>query len=50
MLLLLLWDYLKRVVNQGGWWRPITQEISLGCSLSPLMGALYLKPLDDRLS
>jgi hypothetical protein len=50
LVLSLLWGYLKRVVNQGGWWRPITQGISLGCPLSPLMGALYLKPLDDRMA
>jgi len=45
----LLWDYLKRTVHYGGWYRDVKRGISLGCCLSPLMGALYLKPLDDRL-
>ncbi len=31
----------------GGEYEAVTRGISLGCPLSPLMGALYLKPLDD---
>ncbi|NEQ65754.1 MAG: reverse transcriptase [Symploca sp. SIO2D2] len=46
----LLWGYLRRYVSDGGNYLDITQGISLGCPLSPLMGALYLKPLDDRLA
>lgn len=42
--------YLKRFVSKGGVYVDILQGISLGCSLSPLMGALYLKPLDDEMS
>jgi len=43
----LLWQYLKRTVTFGGLYREVNRGISLGCPLSPLMGALYLKPLDD---
>jgi len=46
----LLWDYLKRTVHFGGWYRDVKRGISLGCSLSPLMGALYLKSMDDRMA
>ena len=45
----LVHQYLKRVVSDGGNYRNIELGISLGCPLSPLMGALYLKPLDDRM-
>jgi len=45
----LLWGYLRRTVYDGGIYRDITRSISLGCSLSPLMGALYLQPLDERM-
>jgi len=45
----LLWGYLRRTVYNGGIYRDITRGISLGCSLSPLMGALYLQPLDERM-
>ncbi|NEO01395.1 MAG: reverse transcriptase, partial [Moorea sp. SIO3I7] len=48
--LALLWGYLRRYVSDGGKFMDITQGISLGCPLSPLMGALYLKPLDDRMA
>ena len=48
--LALLWGYLRRYVSDGGNFINITQGISLGCPLSPLMGALFLKPLDDRMA
>ena len=48
--LALLWGYLRRYVSDGGQFIDITQGISLGCPLSPLMGALFLKPLDDRMA
>src|SRR5208283_4388576 len=35
------------MVCDGGEYEAVTRGISLGCPLSPLMGALYLKPLDD---
>ncbi|NER24469.1 MAG: hypothetical protein F6J96_27955 [Symploca sp. SIO1C2] len=46
----LMWGYLRRYVSDGGAFIDITQGISLGCPLSPLMGALFLKPLDDRMA
>ena len=46
----LVGQYLARFVSDGGEYRDIVQGISLGCPLSPLMGALYLKPLDDRMA
>ncbi|NEO79425.1 reverse transcriptase domain-containing protein [Moorena sp. SIO4G3] len=46
----LIRQYLRRFVSYGGNYVDITQGISLGCPLSPLMGALYLKPLDDRMA
>ena len=48
--LCLLWGYLRRYVSDGGEYIDITQGISLGCPLSPLMGALFLTPLDDRMA
>ena len=44
-LLDLLRQYLRRTVYDDGLYKDIGQGISLGCSLSPLMGALFL----DRL-
>ncbi|MEN8220412.1 MAG: reverse transcriptase domain-containing protein [Pseudomonadota bacterium] len=46
----LLWGYLKHCVVDGGNYINISRGISLGCLLSPLMGALYLKPLDDAMA
>ncbi|WAN68866.1 reverse transcriptase/maturase family protein [Moorena producens JHB] len=48
--LCLLWGYLRRYVSDGGNYIDITEGISLGCPLSPLIGALFLKPLDDRMA
>ncbi|MGY8750334.1 MAG: hypothetical protein ACKVHR_20020 [Pirellulales bacterium] len=41
----LLWQYLRRTVYDGGLYEDITEGISLGCPLSPLMGALFLDTL-----
>jgi len=46
----LLWDYIHRTVIEDGIYQQSHRGIALGCSLSPLMGALYLKPLDDRMA
>ena len=35
-------QYLRRFVSDGGIYVDIERGISLGCPLSPLMGALYL--------
>jgi len=43
----LIRGYLRRVVADYGVYEEITKGISLGCPLSPLMGALFLKRLDD---
>ena len=45
----LLWQYIRRTVYCDGFYRDVRRGISLGCPLSPLMGALYLKQLDDRM-
>jgi len=49
-LLLLLYDAMQRTVCQGGVYLPIRRGISLGCALSPLLGALYLSELDERMA
>jgi len=48
-LVTLLERYVRRTVYQDGLYRDVTRGISLGCPLSPLIAALYLKPLDERL-
>ena len=37
-----------RTIYDGGLYEDVERGISLGCPLSPLMGALYLKLLDER--
>jgi len=44
-----LWSYVYRTIYYEGNYVVNRQEIGLGCPLSPLMGALLLKALDDRL-
>ena len=41
--------YLQLLVDEDGGLRQIDLGISLGCPLSPLMGGVYLKPLDDAM-
>ncbi len=41
---------MKRTVCFGENYREVEQGISLGCPLSPLMAALFLKPLDDAMA
>ena len=45
----LVCQYCHRTVVFGGLYRFIEKGIPLGCSLSPLMAALYLRGLDERL-
>ena len=46
----LVWQYMERWVRNGGNYTAVHCGIALGCPLSPLMGALYLKPLDDKMA
>ena len=50
LVLELVWGYLRCYISDGGKFISITKGISLGCPLSPLIGALFLKPLDDRMA
>ncbi|MDC0253416.1 reverse transcriptase domain-containing protein [Bacteriovoracales bacterium] len=45
----IVWQYLKRTEDINGNYVSIEKGISLGCPLSPLMAALYLKPLDQEM-
>ena len=45
----LLAQYLKRTVDCGGTFKDIRHGITRGCALSPLIGAFYLKALDEAL-
>jgi hypothetical protein len=48
-LLSLMWQYMRRVVYDDGLYEDVEQGISLGCPVSPLMGALFLDVLDQRM-
>ncbi len=45
----LLWQYMHRTSERGGLFWEVGKGISLGCPLSPLMGAFFLRELDERL-
>ena len=47
-LLNLVGQYLQRTVERGGLYWQYAQGLSLGCPLSPIMGALFLRELDER--
>jgi hypothetical protein len=49
LVLRLLRGYLQHLEDDGGILRPVNRGISLGCPLSPLMSALYLKSLDQAM-
>ena len=42
-------QYMKRTCEQGGWFWSHDRGISLGCPLSPLIGAFFLGELDTRM-
>ena len=42
----LLRQYVRRTIDGGGLYEGVERRISLGCPLSPFMGAIYLKRLD----
>lgn len=44
-----VWKYLQRVVEHGGIYYEVKKGIPMGSSLSPLLGAFYLRELDMRL-
>jgi retron-type reverse transcriptase len=44
----LLRQYVRRTIYDGGLYEDVERGIALGCPVSPLMGALYLKVLDER--
>ncbi len=44
----LLRQYVRRTIYDGGLYEDVERGVSLGCPLSPLMGAFYLKLLDER--
>ena len=45
-----LYQVIRRTVEYGGNYQDIDKGISRGCPLSPILGALYLKVLDDLFS
>jgi len=49
-ILRLIWRFLKHTITYGGLYWDNNKGIPLGCPLSPLLAALYLKPLDDEMA
>jgi hypothetical protein len=45
----LLRQYVRRTIYDAGLYEDVERGISLGCPLSPLMGAFYLTLLDERM-
>lgn len=45
----LLWNMVHRLVYKRGHYVPVRRGIPMGCSLSPMLGALYLRKLDERI-
>jgi len=43
-------QYVRRTVYCDGFYEDVARGICLGCPLSPLMGALYLAVLDERMA
>lgn len=50
VILNLLGQYLRRTAERGGWFWDCERCISLGCPLSPLIGAFFLDQLDRRMT
>ncbi|WP_137297897.1 reverse transcriptase domain-containing protein [Psychromonas sp. SP041] len=49
MMMNLLSQYLKKNIESGGLFRGITQSISSGCPLSPIISNFYLVELDKKM-
>ncbi len=45
-ILRLVWQYMDRVVDRNAYLFEVRHGISRGCPLSPLIGALFLRPVD----
>ena len=49
-LLALLWSVIHRTVDDGGNYHDILRGIGLGCPVSSLLGAIYLKQMDEQMA
>ena len=45
----LIEQYVCHIVYDGGYFKEVNKGICLGCSLSPLMGAIYLQEIDEAM-
>ena len=46
----LIWRFLRHRTCENGFYQDVRQGLSLRRPLSPVLGALFLKPLDDAMS